>query len=530
MSAKELIFEEEARNRLREGIDVLADVVSVTLGPRGRNVGLDSGFGLPLITSIGYSLIKDIELKDQYANMGVALGKEVASKMKEKCGDGTTTAILLLRALVQTGVKNIASGSSPIALKRGMEKALDALLKQIDALSCAITTEEETKNIATVSASGNQEIGTMIAAAFKKVGLQGVITVEEGKGRETLIEIVEGMQFERGYTSAYFCTNTEMLTVEMQEPRILITDKKITSIQEIIGIVQAVAAAGEALLLVADDFEADLLSTLVVNRLRGTLKVCAVKAPGFGDRRKQLLEDLAVVTGAVLVSEEKGLSLKDMTVDVLGSAEKIVVTKDKTTIINGSGSPQAIEERVKQIETEIAFATSSYDKEKFEERRAKLKGGVAVIRVAAVTEPEVKEKKQAFTDSLNATRAALEEGVVVGGGVAFFRASSLIEDLELSVEEKTGAQILLKACEAPLRQIVANAGFNSSLILEEVMGAGPSFGFNVISEKVEDLVVAGVIDPAKVVKSAIAFAVSIAGVVLLSEVLIGDASDEITHP
>jgi len=526
-TAKELIFDEEARAKLRAGIDMLCRVVSPTLGPKGRNVGLESSFGPPTITSVGHSLVKDIELKDQYENMGVALGKEVASKMKEKCGDGTTTAILLLGSLVQTGVKNIASGSSPIALKRGMEKALEAVLQQLETLSVPIQSDVETKNIATVSASGNEEIGSMISEAFQKVGVKGVITVEEGRGRETKIELVEGMQFDRGYTSAYFCTNAETLTVEMEEARILVTDKKISSIQEILQILQAVSVAGQSLLIIADDLEGDALSTLVVNRLRGTLKVCAVKAPGFGDRRKALLQDIAIVTGATLVSEETGLLLKDATADVLGSAEKIVVTKDKTILVNGSGSPEEIASRVKQIEAEMALATSSYDKEKLEERRAKLSGGVAVIRVAGTTEPEVKEKRQRFTDSLNATRAALEEGVLVGGGVALLRAASSLQLTNLLQDEKIGAQIVLKACEAPMRQIVANAGFDPSLILEEVQRAPSNSGFNALSEKIEDLLLAGVMDPTKLVKSALSFAVSVAGIILLSEVLIGNAPEDL---
>ncbi len=520
---KELIFEEEARNKLREGIDKLADVVGVTLGPQGRNVGLQASWGAPSITNDGNSIVKDIELKDQYANMGVSLAKEVASKMKEKCGDGTTTSILLLRALVNNGVKNIASGSSPIGLKRGMDKAVDAILAELDKLSISIQNEQETQNIAIASASGNQAIGSMIAEAIKKVTKSGVITIEEGKGTETTVEMVEGMQFDRGYVSAYFATNQETMQVQLSNPRILITDKKISSVQEILPILQAVASTATELLLIAEDFEADALSTLVVNKLRGTLKVCAVKAPGFGDRRKSLLEDIAILTGATPVFEETGLLLKDATMEVLGSAEKVLISKDKTTIISGRGNTEAIQARVKLIDAEIKNATSSYDKEKLEERKAKLSGGVAVIRVGAATEPEMKQKKQTFEDSLNSTRAALEEGIVAGGGAALLSASASAS-LNLTGEEAIGAQIVFKACETPMRQIAANTGLDSSLIIGQVLAASsPNFGFNAMSETVEDLVKAGIVDPTKVVKNALRFAASTAGVVLLSEALIGNA-------
>ena len=396
---KELIFEEEARNKLRDGIDKLADVVGVTLGPKGRNVGLQASWGAPTITNDGNSIVKDIELKDQYANMGVSLGKEVAAKMKEKCGDGTTSSIFLLRALVQNGVKNIASGASPITLKRGMDKAVDAIVQELEKPAIAIKSEKETKNIAIASASGNAAIGDMISDAIKKVGKEGVITIEEGKGTETSVEMVEGMQFDRGYFSSYFCTNAEAMNVEMTNAKILITDKKISSVQEILPILQAVATTATELLIIAEDIEGDALSTLVVNKLRGTLKVAAVKAPGFGDRRKAMLEDIAILTGATLVSEETGTALKDATIEMLGSAEKIVITKEKTTIVSGKGNSDAIQRRIKQIEAESANATSSYDKEKLEERKAKLSGGVAVIRVGAATEPEMKQKKQMFEDS-----------------------------------------------------------------------------------------------------------------------------------
>jgi chaperonin GroEL len=525
-NAKELIFEEEARGKLREGIDTLADVVGVTLGPQGKNIGLQASWGAPTITNDGNSIVKDIELKDQYANMGVSMGKEVASKMKEKCGDGTTTSILLLRALVQNGVKNIASGASPIDIKRGIEKAVDAVIKEIDTFSIAIKNDKETHDIAVVSASGNKEIGDLISEAFKRVGKTGVITIEEGKTTETSIENVEGMQLDRGYLSAYFCTNAEKMIAELNQPRLLITDKKITSVQEILPILQPIAASAQELLIIAEDLEGDALSTLVINRLRGTLKICAIKAPGFGDRRKALLEDIAILTGATLITEDAGISLKDADASLLGSAEKIIITKEKTTLINGQGDPEAIQARVRQLEAEISRTTSAYDKEKLEERKAKLQGGVAVIRIGAPTEPEMKQKKQVFEDSLNSTRAALEEGIVPGGGVALLRASRVIGNLQLSPEEKVGASIVARACEAPVRQIILNSGYDSSLILEEILSKGINFGFNSLTEKVEDLLAAGVIDPTKVVKYALRFAASTAAVVLLSEALLGNAPEE----
>lgn len=523
---RELIFEEEARNKLREGIDKLADVVGVTLGPKGRNVGLQASWGAPTITNDGNSIVKDVELQDQYANMGVAIGKEVASKMKEKCGDGTTTSILLLRALVQSGVKNIASGSSPIAIKRGMEKALEAILKELDSFAIAINSDKELHNIAMASSSCDEEIANMITEAIKKVSKEGVITIEEGKTTENTLEVVEGMQFDRGYVSAYFATNAETLAAEMQDVRILITDKKISSIQEILPILQGVATAGQELLIIADDLEGDALSTLVVNKLRGALKVTAVKAPGFGDRRKALLEDIAVLTGGTLVSEETGIYLKDATASVLGNAEKVVITKDKTTLIGGSGSSESIQARIKQITAEKEKTTSMYDKEKLEERKAKLSGGVAVIRVGAATEPVMKQKKQVFEDSLNSTRAALEEGTVPGGGIALLQAGKAALKLKLEGDEAIGAQIVAKACEAPFHQLVNNAGFDSLIILEQAYAKGPNFGFNALSEEVENLMDAGIVDPAKVVKNALKFAISAGATIILSEVLIGNAPEE----
>lgn len=524
--AKEIIFEEEARLKLKEGVDKLADIVAVTLGPKGRNVGLQESFGAPSITNDGNSIVKDIELKDQYANMGVSMGKEVASKMKEKCGDGTTTSILLLRALVQNGVKNISSGSSPILIKRGIDKAVELTLKEIDKLAIATKSEEEILQIATASASGDASTGKIIAEAMSKVGKEGVIFIEEGKGIETTIELVEGMELDRGYLSSYFCTNAEAMLVEMEQPKILVTDKKITSVQEILPILQGVSSTGSPLLIIADELEGDALSTLVINRLRGSLKVAAIKAPGFGSRKKEILQDIATLTGATFITEEAGILLKDAQVDALGSAEKITISKDKTTLVGGSGSPDAIKARIKQIESNIKETTSTYDIEKLEERKAKLSGGVAVIRVGAPTEPEMKQKKQVFEDSLNSTRAAVEEGIVLGGGIALLQASRAILGMDLTKEEKLGATIVLKACESPFRQIVKNAGFDPSLLLEDVLSQKGNVGFNTVSEKVEDLLKAGVIDPAKVVKHALLFSSSTAGVILLSEALIGNAPED----
>lgn len=523
---KEILFEENARQKLCEGIGKLADVVKVTLGPKGRNVGLDASWGAPQITNDGNSIAKDIEFKDQFLNMGASMAKEVAAKMKEKCGDGTTTSILLLNALVQMGIKNIASGASPIGLKRGIDKAVEAVLKELDTFAIPIKDPQEIKNIAIVSASGNQEVGGLIAEAIEKAGKEGIITLEEGKTLETTLQTVEGMQFDRGYLSSYFCTNPESRVVEMESPKVLLTDKKISSVQDILTLLQASAASGSELLIIAEDMEADALSTLVVNKLRGTLKVCVVKAPGFGDSRKAALQDLAVLTGATVVSEETGMSLKEATSDVLGEAEKIIITKEKTTLINGKGESAQIQAHLQQLKAQLKNETNSYEKEKLEERKAKLSGGVTVIRIGAATEPEAKQKKQVFQDSLNSTKAALEEGIVQGGGVALLRAGKALEKLKLQGDEHTGALSVLKACEAPLRQIISNTGYESSLIIEEILSQSAPFGFNALTEKVEDLMVSGVIDPAKIVKGALQFAASVAGIVLISEALIGTAEED----
>ncbi len=526
--AKEIIFEEEARNKLLTGIIKITDAIVCTLGPKGRNVGLEKSWGSPLIINDGNTIVKDIEFTDQYENMGASMVKEVAAKLKEKCGDGTTTTCLLLRTMAEEGVKYVSAGASPICLKRGMDKALEAILKTLEENSIAIKSDKEIISIATVSASGNHEIGQIIAEALKKVGKNGVVTIEEGKTTETEIHLVEGMRFDRGYASPYFCTDTDKMLAEMQEPLVLVVDKKITSIQELIPILQTVAALGKHLLIIADDFENEVLSTLVINRLRGSLKVTAVKAPGFGDRKKAMLEDISILTGATLITEERGFSLKDTTVQDLGSAEKILVTKENTTIIHGNGKKTAIDERIKQILTEENNASSSYDKEKAAERRAKLSGGVAVIKVGSPTESEMKQKKQIFEDSLNSTKAALDEGIVAGGGTALLRASQkILKKIKLTGDEALGLAIVAKACEYPVRQISINSGLEAAVILQQVKEASDNIGFNALSDKIEDLIHAGVIDATKVVKSCIMHAVSIAGIVLISEALIGDAPEDI---
>jgi chaperonin GroEL len=525
-SPKEIIFEEEARELLLKGIKKLADVVAFTLGPKGRNVGLEKSWGAPTITNDGSSIVKDITLKDQYENMGVSMAKEVVQKIKEKCGDGTTTGTLLLSALCENGIKYIASGASPIVLKRGMEKAVEAVVKEIEKIAIPIKNSKEIRNIATVSASGNEEIGKMIGDAMEKVGKSGVITIEEAKGMETTIELVEGMQFDRGYLSSYFCTNTDKMLVEMDDAQILVIDRKISSVHEILPVLQATASSGKQLLIIAEDIEGDALSTLVVNKLRGTLKVAAVKSPGFGDRRKAMLQDIATITGATVVSDDTGISMKEIPASVLGAAEKITISKEHTIIVNGRGKPEEIASRVKQIENEITLTKSSYEKEKLEERKAKLSGGVAVIRVGAATEPELKQKKQMFEDSLSSTKAAIEEGIVPGGGLALLNASDAIKNLKLEGDEAIGAKVVSMACEAPLKQIVNNTGLDGSVILSEVRQAKPSFGFNALTETIENLITAGVIDPAKVVKNSLTYAASVAGIVWISEALIGEAPED----
>lgn len=525
-NAKDMIYEDQARNKLLSGINQLADVVAFTLGPKGRNISLEKGWGAPQITNDGNSIVKEIELKDPYENMGASLAKEVAAKIKEKCGDGTTTGTILFRALVQGGVKNVTAGSSPISLKRGIDKAVELIIAELEKNAVAIQSDKDTRNIATVSASGNQEIGDYIASALQKVGTGGVVSIEENKGTDTFIDVVEGMQFDRGFLSTYFCTDAEKQVVEMQNPYILLVDKKINSIHECVPVLQAVASIGAELLIVAEDVEGDALAALVVNRLRGSLKVAAVKSPGFGDRRKAILQDIAVLTGGQVFSEEIGLQLKHATLENLGRAEKVKITKEYTTIVSNHGDKELIASRINQIEAEIASTVSSYDIQKLQERKAKLSSGVAVIRVGAATEPEMKQKKQMFEDSLNSTQAALESGIVPGGGLALLKAAQSIDTSKLSGEEKVAAELVMKACEAPLRQIVQNTGNDASLILSQIKSQGGNYGFNAYTETVEDLISSGVIDPVKVVKTVLVHAASVAGIVLISEALITDAEEE----
>ncbi len=526
MSAKQILFDEEARNALRDGVRELCDVVSMTLGPLGLNVGLDLSFGSPSITSDGASIAQDVELKNPFLNMGVLMGREVATKIKEISGDGTTTGIVLLNALVKQGLKNISAGANPLSIKRGMEKALEQILAFIDKKSLTIASFQDTKNIATVSASNRKEIGEIIATCFEKAGKETVVVIEEGKGTETAIELVEGMQIDRGYLSPYFVTNGEKLLVEMDHPYVLITDKKISSAQEILGLLQQTASSGAPLLIIAEDIEGDAISTLVVNKLKGTLKVAAIKAPAFGDLRKEILEDLAILTQGEVVSEEKGLLLKELDSQSLGMAERVVISREKTTIIGKTGKKEALERRLKQIQARIETAGSLYDKKQLLERKAKLQGGIALIRVGAMTETEMKKTKQLFEDSLNATKAALEEGIVPGGGVMLFQASRMLPHMNLPPEELIGAKIVYAACEAPFRQIVQNSGREPSLILEEAFQQGANFGFNAETERVEDLLKAGVQDPAKVVKNSLIHAVSMAGVILLTESLIAPEEEK----
>lgn len=524
--AKELVFEEDARKKLSKGIEEVANTVCFTLGPKGRNVGLSMQFGSPQITSHGNNIVKEIELEDQFENMGASMAHEVASKIKEHSGDGTTTGVILLNTLVKEGVKNIASGASPIHIKRGIEKTVESVIEAIKNAAHPVSTNEQIQNIATVSASNSDEIGSLIAKAFETVGKEGVISIEQGKGTETVLETVDGMQFDRGYLSPYFCTNSEKLTCEMSAPKILVTDAKISSVQEILPLLQTVAGSGQELLIIAEDIDGDPLSTLVVNKIRGSLKVCAVKAPAFGDRRKAMLQDIACLTGATVISSETGMSLKDATADLLGSCEKVEITKNDTTIVGGAADAEKLSARIAQIESEIANATNEYDKEKLQERKAKLSGGVALIRVGAPTESEMKKKKQIFEDALSSTRAALENGYVEGGGIALLRASMDLQPQKLSDEERVGFTLVKKALETPCRQIIANSGKEPSLLIEEILHSKAPVGFNALTGSLENLIENNIVDPASVVISSLRYASSVACIVLISEALVGDAKEE----
>ena len=515
---------DEARKALQAGVDALADTVKITLGPKGRNVVLDKKYGAPLITNDGVSIAKEVELPDPFENMGAQLVKEVSTKTNDVAGDGTTTATLLAQAMIHEGLKNLAAGANPIVVKKGMAKAVEAAVAEVKKQAKKVDGSNDIARVGAVS-SGDEEIGKLIADAMEKVSADGVITIEESKTAETYSEVVEGMQFDRGYITPYMVTDTEKMEAVIDDAYILITDKKISVISDILPILEQLVQSGKKLVIIAEDVEGEALNTLIVNRLRGTLNVVCVKAPGFGDRRKEMLQDIAILTGGTVISEEVGLELKTATVDMLGRARQVKVTKENTTIVDGAGDAQAIKDRVGQIRNQIAVTTSDYDKEKLQERLAKLSGGVAVIKVGAATETEMKEKKLRIEDALNATRAAVEEGVVAGGGTIFVNAIPAVEALLNTVEgdEKTGVQIIAKALEAPIRQIAANAGLDGSVILEKVRASGKNgYGFDAYKEEYCDMVSAGIIDPAKVTRSALENAASVSAMVLTTESLVAD--------
>src|SRR6187551_3421568 len=526
--AKEISFNSEAREKLKAGVDALCNAVKVTLGPKGRNVILQKSFGAPTITKDGVTVAKDIDLEDPVANMGAQLVKEVASKTADIAGDGTTTATVLAQAMVNAGFKNVVAGANPMDLKRGIDKATKAIIEDLKKQSEVIGDDyEKIKQVGSISANNDEEIGTLIADAMKRVSKDGVITVEESKGTDTYVDEVKGMQFDRGYLSPYFVTNTENMTTEYEEALILIHDKKISNMQEIVPVLEKVISAGRPLLIISEDIESQALGVLVVNRLRAQLKIVAVKAPGFGDRRKAMLEDIAILTGGTVISEEKGYKLENVELEHLGRAEKITVDKDNTTIVNGRGTQEMITSRINQIKAQIETTTSDYDKEKLQERLAKLAGGVAVLYVGAATEVEMKEKKDRVDDALHATRAAVEEGIVAGGGVAFIRAVASIVDLKgANEDESTGIQIIRRALEAPLRTIAENAGVEGSVVLQEVIKSKGSTGYNARTDQFEDLKKSGVIDPTKVTRIALENASSIAGMILTTECVISDKKEE----
>ena len=526
--AKEIYFDIEARDKLKRGVDALANAVKVTLGPKGRNVVISKKFGPPQITKDGVTVAKEIELKDPIENMGAQMVKEVASKTADIAGDGTTTATVLAQAIVSAGLKNVAAGANPMDLKRGIDKAVAEVVKNLKALSKEVGSDnDKIKQIATISANNDETIGSLIAQAMKVVGNDGVITVEEAKGTETDVKTVEGMQFDRGYLSPYFVTNTEKMITEMEKPLILIYEKKISNMKELLPLLEPIVQSGRGLLIIAEDVDGEALTTLVVNRLRGSLKIAAVKAPGFGDRRKAMLEDIAILTGGQVISEERGFTLENATMDMLGTADKIEIDKDNTTIVNGAGEKDAIAARVGQIRSQIEATTSEYDKEKLQERLAKLAGGVAVLYVGAPTEVEMKEKKDRVDDALAATRAAVEEGLVPGGGVALIRSISTLDTLKgANEDEMTGIQIVKRAAEEPLRQIIANAGGEGAVIVQKVREGKDDFGYNARTDVFENLYAAGVIDPTKVTRIAVENAASIASMLLTTECVIADEPEE----
>ena len=526
--AKNIKFDIEARKSLKDGVDALANAVKVTLGPKGRNVVIDRKFGAPMVTKDGVSVAKEIELKDPIENMGAQMVKEVASKTADVAGDGTTTATVLAQALISEGMRNVSSGANPMDLKRGMDKASIAIVKHLQKMSQEVGNDNsKIEQVATISANNDTTIGALIAQAMKTVGNEGVITVEEAKGMETTVTTVEGMQFDRGYLSPYFVTNPEKMEVELESPFILIHDKKISNMKDLLPVLEETAKSGRPLLIIAEDGDGEALAALVVNKIRGSLKIAAVKAPGFGDRRKAILQDIAILTGGQVISEETGLKLENTSVDDLGTAEKITIDKDNTTLVNGAGVKSSIKARIGQIKAQIETTTSDYDKEKLQERLAKLAGGVAVLYVGAATEVEMKEKKDRVDDALHATRAAIEEGIIPGGGTAYIRAASKISKLEgVNNDESTGINIVIRAIEEPLRQIVANAGGEGAVVVNAVRDGKADFGYNARTEVYEDLYKAGVIDPTKVARVALENAISISGMMLTTECVISDFEEE----
>jgi chaperonin GroEL len=526
MAGKEIKYSSKAREKMLIGVDTLADAVKVTLGPKGRNVLLEKSWGSPKTTKDGVTVAKEIELEDKFENMGAQMVKEVASKTSDVAGDGTTTATILAQAIYREGSKLVAAGSNPMAIKRGIEKAVDSVVEQLRKLSKPTKEKLEIAQVGTISANNDSTIGDIIAEAMEKVGKEGVITVEEAKGMETTLEIVEGMQFDRGYLSPYFVTDPEKMETHLEEPYLLLHEKKISNMQDLVPILEQIAKMGKPLLIVAEDVEGEALATLVVNKLRGTLKCAAVKAPGFGDRRKAMLEDVAILTGGQVVSEDLGVKLENVTLNDLGTAKRINLDKDNTTIVDGGGSRETLEGRVKQIRVQIEDTTSDYDREKLQERLAKLIGGVAVISVGAATETEMKEKKDRVEDALNATRAAVEEGIVPGGGVAFIRSIKALEKLALSGEEQLGVKLVKRALEEPVRQIANNAGFEGSIVVQKVMEGKDSFGFNAEKGDYEDLMKAGIIDPTKVTRFALQNAASVAGLLMTTEAMVAEKPEK----
>lgn len=525
MAAKMLAFDISAREKLLKGVDALANAVKVTLGPRGRNVVIEKSWGSPVVTKDGVTVAKEVELEDKFENMGAKMVKEVASKTSDVAGDGTTTATVLAQVIAHLGIKNVTSGADPMAVKRGMDKAVKAIIDQLKKDSRPVSGKKEIAQVGAISANNDSAIGDLLADAMEKVGKDGVITVEEAKSMDTTLEVVEGMQFDRGYLSPYFVTNPDSMECVLEEPMILIHDKKISAMKDLLPLLEKVVQMGKSFLIIAEDVDGEALATLVVNKLRGTLKIAAIKAPGFGDRRKAMLEDIAVLTGGIVISEEAGFKLENTTVDSLGKAKRVVIDKENSTIIEGSGKAGDIKARISQIRKQIEETTSDYDREKLQERLAKLAGGVAVLKIGAATETEMKEKKARVEDALHATRAAVEEGVVPGGGVALIRASAMLDSLKLEGDEKVGLEMIRRACEEPLRLIAANAGKEASVIANEVKNNKGAYGYNAFSDTFEDLLNAGVIDPTKVTRTALENASSIASLILTTECIISDSPE-----